>query len=196
MPAKLSDGKSSDYGFGWRTGKIGETNFMGHSGGISGFTSFIAHFPNDNLSVVVMVNNAGPVTQALAFDIAALYLPKVAAALAAQNAAKNAAPIEDADPATTKFLRQTFEKMITGDVDQNLFSPEMQKVLFPNAINQLKPFLSSQGPIKTFELITAETTPTLKRRVYRVTFESNTKIALTFTVNAEGKIAGALVRPE
>jgi hypothetical protein len=132
----------------------------------------------------------------LALDIAALYLPKVAAALAAQNAAKNAAPIEDADPATTKFLRQTFEKMITGDVDQNLFSPEMQKVLFPNAINQLKPFLSSQGPIKTFDLITAENTPTLKRRVYRVTFESNTKIALTFTVNAEGKIAGVLVKPE
>jgi CubicO group peptidase (beta-lactamase class C family) len=196
LPAKLSDGKSTDYGFGWSIRKIGETNYIGHSGGISGFASFIAHFPNDNLSVVVMLNNAGRVAQSLAFDIAGLYLPKVNAVLAAQRAEKNAAAIEDTDPATTKFLRETFEKMITGDVDQNLFSSQMQKILFPNAINQLKPFLSSQGAIKAFDLITSETTPSLKRRVYRVTFESDTKVNLTFTINAEGKIAGTLVRPE
>ncbi len=196
-PGKFSDGKATDYGFGWQIRKIGETNYLGHSGGISGFSSYIARFPDDNLSVVVLINTSdGRTTQSLTFDIAALFLPKVAAVVAAQNAAKTAAPIEDTDPATTKFLRATFEKMITGDVDQNLFSPELQKILFPNAINQLKPFLSSQGPIKAFDLMTAETNASVKRRIYRVTFESNTKISLTFTIDAEGKIAGALVRPQ
>jgi hypothetical protein len=86
--------------------------------------------------------------------------------------------------------------MISGDVDQNLFSPEMQKVLLPDAANELRSFLRSQKAIKSFDLVAAETTASLKRRAYHVTFESNTKINLTFTINAEGKIAGARVRPE
>lgn len=194
-PVKLSDGKATDYGFGWQIRKIGDTNLIGHSGGIAGFTSYIARFPDDNLSVVVLVNSMVRATQPLALDIAALYLPKVAAALNAQRAASKAAAIEDTDSTTTKFLRETFEKMFGGEVDQNLFTPEMQKILFPTGINQLKPFISAQGTIKAFDLTTAETNPTLKRRIYRVTFESNVKINLTFTVNAEGKIAGVLIRP-
>lgn len=193
---KLVDGKPSSYGFGWRMGNLGETVFMGHSGGINGFGSFIARFPAENLSVVVLANTSGGAPQQLAFEIAGVYLPKVAAALAAESASKNAAAIVDADPETSKFLRQVFEGLVRGEGDPVLFSAEMQKVMFPDNIKQLKGPLGSQGPLKSFELLTAENGDGAKRRTYRATFESGLKVRANFTINAQGKIAGANVRPE
>lgn len=150
---KLPDGRETRYGFGWQLANIGETSYLNHGGGIPGFSSFIARFPNDNLTVVVLVNGESRVPQPLALNIAALYLPKVAAALTAQRAARNASPIEDTDGETTKFLRATFEKMLAGEVN-----PDVQKVIFPNNVNQLRGQLGSQGPIKSFDLMRVENT--------------------------------------
>ena len=196
---KLANGKSTGYGFGWQAGKIGETEYIGHSGGIAGFGSYHVRFPSENLSVVVMTNTAGRATQ-LANDIAGVYLPKVATALAAQyaaeNAARNAAPIADADPETTKLLRGVFEGMLRGEGEPALFSAELQKFLFPERINQLKGPLGSQGPLKAFDLLTAENADGTKRRTYRATFESGMKVRINFAIDAQGKISGANVRPE
>lgn len=193
---KLADGKSTGYGFGWQMGRIGETSYLGHGGGIAGFGSYHVRFPADNLSVVVLVNTASRIPQQLALEIAGLYLPKVGAVIAAQNAARNAGAIADADPETTKFLRGVFDGMLRGEGDPALFSTEMQKIMFPDNIKQLKGPLGSQGPVKTFELLTAENTNGTKRRVYRATFESGLKVRVNFTLDSEGKITGANVRPE
>ena len=77
-----------------------------------------------------------------------------------------------------------------------IYLNRMQKVMFPDRIKQLKGPLGSQGPLKAFELLTAENPEGTKRRIYRATFESGLKARVTFTVDAEGKIAGANVRPE
>ncbi len=192
---KLPDGKPTNYGFGWQIGKMGDTGFFAHSGGIRGFSSFHVRFPAENLSVVVLVNTTSGIPQQLGFDIAGLYLPKVAAAIAAQNAAKNVPAIADADPETTKFLRSVFEGMMRGEGDPALFSADMQKVMFPDNIKQLKGPLGREV-IKSFELLTAENADGTKRRIYRVTFESGLKARINFTLDAQGKISGANVRPE
>ena len=193
---KLADGKTTNYGFGWQIGKIGDIGYIGHSGGIGGFSSYHVRFPAENLSVVVLVNTVSSVPQQLAFEIAGVYLPKVAATLAAQNAAKNVAAIADTDPETTKFLRSVFEGMVRGEGDPAIFSADMQKVMFPDRIKQLKGPLGAQGPLKAFELLTAENADGTKKRIYRATFESGLKARVTFTIDAQGKIAGANVRPE
>ena len=79
---KTAEGKPTNYGFGWYTAKFGDTAYVYHSGGIQGFGAFHARFPADNLSVVVMTNTVGVSTN-IANDIAGVYLPKVAAAIAA-----------------------------------------------------------------------------------------------------------------
>ena len=193
---KLADGKPTNYGFGWQIGKIGETAYIGHSGGIGGFSSYHVLFPAEKLNVVVLVNTVSGLPQQLAFDIAGVYLPKVATFQAAQLAAKNAAPLTDTDPETTKFLRTVFDGMLRGEGDPALFSVEMQKVMFPDRIKQLKGPLGSQGPLKAFELLTAENADGTKRRTYRATFESGLKARVSFVIDAQGKIAGANVRPE
>ena len=193
-PAKTADGRTTNYGFGWNTGSLGEVPFIAHSGGIQGFGAYHVRFPNDNLSVVVMTNTVGTSTQ-IANDIAGVYLPKVAAALAAEakarEAARSAAAIEDADPETTKFLRGVFEGMLRGEGDPAIFSADMQKMLFPERIKQLKGPLGSQGPIKAFELVSAENTANTKSRRYRITFESGLKVRGNFVIDAEGKISSA-----
>jgi len=85
--------------------------------------------------------------------------------------------------------------MLRGEGDAALFSAEMQKVMFPDAIKQL------QGPLggevlKSFDLLTAENAEGSKRRLYRGTFESGLKVRATFALDAQGKIAAANVRPE
>ncbi|MNC97288.1 hypothetical protein D3C83_149010 [compost metagenome] len=69
----------------------------------------------------------------------------------------------------------------------------MQKFLFPDRIKQLKGPLGSQGPIKTFELMSAESPNGTKVRRYRVTLESGMRVRVLFTVDGQGKIAGANV---
>ena len=191
----LADGKPANYAFGWQVRKFGETNHLSHGGGIAGFNSFIARFPAENLTVVVLANTIGP-AQELAFKIAGVYLPQVAAELAKQEAEKNVAAIPDADPETTKFLRGVFEGMVRGEADPAHYSEEMKKFLFPDNVKQLKGPLGGQGPLKVFELLSAETTDGLKRRAYRATFESGMKVRIYFVIDAQGKIAGANVRPE
>jgi D-alanyl-D-alanine carboxypeptidase len=194
-PAKLTDGKPSRYGFGWQIGKFGEANYFGHGGGIAGFGSFIARFPEENLSVVVLGNTVGR-AQEIAFEIAGVYLPKVATELAKQKAIKDAPAIPDEDPETTKVLRSVFEGMVRGEGDPSLFSAEMQKVMFPDNIKQLKGPLGGQGPVKVFELLTTESIEGGKRRTYRAIFESGMKVRANFFIDAQGKIAGSNVRPE
>ena len=191
---KAADGKPTNYGFGWYSAKFGETPYVYHSGGIAGFGAYHARFPADNLSVVVMTNTVGTSTQ-IANDIAGVYLPKVGAAIAAEakarEAARNAGPIEDTDPETTKFLRGIFVGFLRGEGDPAIFSAEMQKFLFPDRIKQLKGPLGSQGPIKAFELISAENTGGTKARRYRITFESGMKVRGNFVIDADGKISTA-----
>jgi hypothetical protein len=68
--------------------------------------------------------------------------------------------------------------------------------MFPDRIKQLKGPLGGQGPVKTFELLTHENAGGGKRRQYRATLESGMKVRVNFALDAQGKIAGANVRPE
>jgi hypothetical protein len=141
-----------------------------------------------------MTNTVGTSTN-IANDIAGVYLPKVAAAVAAEKraveAAKTVLAIEDKDPDTTKFLRGVFEGFLRGEGDPAMFTAEMQTFLFPDRIRQLKGPLGSQGPIKAFELLSAENNGGTKSRQYRITFESGMKVRGRFETDASGKISQA-----
>ena len=60
----------SDYGFGVMLASMFEHKFVGHGGGINGFSTMISRFPDDDAVVIVLSNNvagnAGAVAQALA----------------------------------------------------------------------------------------------------------------------------------
>ena len=54
---KLNDGKTFPYGYGWQTGQLRGHRYLGHGGGINGFSSFILRLVQDKLTVIVLINS-------------------------------------------------------------------------------------------------------------------------------------------
>jgi CubicO group peptidase (beta-lactamase class C family) len=62
-PTKLNDGTSIDYGLGTRIGLLDGHRVFGHTGGGGGFNAVLETFPDDHLTIVVLMNSrsgAGP----------------------------------------------------------------------------------------------------------------------------------------
>ncbi len=55
-PAKLNDGSSTTYGYGLGVGKLEGHRSISHGGGINGFITQLAYYPDDELTVAVLGN--------------------------------------------------------------------------------------------------------------------------------------------
>jgi len=78
-PARLKNGQGAGYGLGWGIGSVEGHREVNHGGGhATGFTSFLAIYPEDRLAVVLLLNrsraNAGDITR----RVAGIYLPGLA----------------------------------------------------------------------------------------------------------------------
>jgi len=74
-PARTLDGTPVNYGFGWGLGRYRGASFVGHGGETDGFAAQLTHFPQLDLTVVLLSNNEGiPAPFAIANAIAAIYL--------------------------------------------------------------------------------------------------------------------------
>ncbi|MEM6702689.1 MAG: serine hydrolase domain-containing protein [Acidobacteriota bacterium] len=69
-PYTLSDGESTDYGFGLSMDEADGLRRVQHGGGINGFNSMLAHFPDTGVGVAVISNSNGFRASNLARDIA------------------------------------------------------------------------------------------------------------------------------
>ena len=78
-PVKLSTGKVQQYGFGWSFGEVRGHKIIEHGGAWQGFTSHIARYVDDKLTVIVLANRAGANPTTIAHGIAGLYNPELAA---------------------------------------------------------------------------------------------------------------------
>lgn len=69
-PTRLADGQSRGYGFGLGLGERGGHRYVSHGGGINGFISYLAHYPDDDLTIAVLTNagsgQAGEIEEVLA----------------------------------------------------------------------------------------------------------------------------------
>jgi CubicO group peptidase (beta-lactamase class C family) len=78
--AKLNDGSTVKYGFGWMVDQWRGLKEVGHGGDITGFNSYIARYPDEQFTVIVLSNiemrPPGPLPDAgiLAHKIAEIYL--------------------------------------------------------------------------------------------------------------------------
>jgi hypothetical protein len=99
---KLNDGKTEPYGYGWQVGEIRGHRYVGHGGGIHGFTSYILRLLDDKLTVIVLINTgAGP--EIIARGVAGQYVNGLT--LATIN------PKPDPTPKLTKRLEQCLTEL-------------------------------------------------------------------------------------
>ena len=57
-PGSLNHGEPIDYGYGFSLGTLDGHPVIAHGGGIDGFNTYASHYPDDNLSVVVLCNTS------------------------------------------------------------------------------------------------------------------------------------------
>jgi len=74
-PVKLNDGKTRPYGFGWAFDDVRGHKLIEHGGAWQGFTSHIARYVDDKLTIIVMTNRAGANPGLIAHGVAGLYNP-------------------------------------------------------------------------------------------------------------------------
>lgn len=68
--AALSDGKRSDYGFGWALAPFEGRAAISHGGAWQGFTTYYLRLPDEQLSVIVFTNRSGAKPETIARRIA------------------------------------------------------------------------------------------------------------------------------
>lgn len=77
MPVKLTDGKTHPYGFGWFINDVRGHRLVEHGGGWQGFTTHIARYTDDNLTVIVLANAFPADPSGIAHGIAEFYIPEL-----------------------------------------------------------------------------------------------------------------------
>lgn len=186
-PMKFNDGKPAKYGLGFGVDVYRTLPMISHGGGIDGFSTNITRFPNQKVTVIVLANSDASMADRIAEGVAEFYIPALVA-----NAPK---AIEDKDTKTTEFLRKVADGVVNGNAEADWFTADVQKNLFPDRIKQFVPLFAGKGGISKFELMEDTVVEQVKRRIYRVTV-GELKVRFSFSVNADGKVAGVGLRPE
>jgi len=167
--ARLNDGSNFGYGFGWNIRTTWSRKRVEHAGGISGFSTNVTRFIDDDLSLIYLLNSdAGP--GSLGRRIFGLYLP------ATQYHPPKA--IAETDTATTDLLRRVTIALSQGTGDPSWYTPKVQQYFFPDRIKLRKGWFDGLGPLQSFDLIQVKEESGRQKRIYRGVFDS---IPMLFT---------------
>jgi D-alanyl-D-alanine carboxypeptidase len=185
-PMRLNDGKPSTYALGWAVDPYRTRPRQSHGGGISGFSTYVARFPDDKVTVIALVNQGGGGAGALVNGIAEIYIP------ALEGLAPK--PIADPDAKTTAFLKEVITRAAKGETDPEWLTPEFRSFLLPDRIKQGPDMMGRHGALQAFELMEDTTRDDRRVRIYRATF-GTTPLRVQFILAADGKIDGLGISP-
>ncbi len=142
-PARLNNGKTTDYGFGWRVKAIRGHRCISHSGGHrTGFASNISRFVDDRLTVVVFSNCGGSGVDRLAQRMAGVFVPDLIP--------PPPQPIEDKEPQIAARLRKILANWAAGERDEKQFTSDLAKAIRKRGLQQVAQTL---GPLQTLVLV-------------------------------------------
>ena len=160
-----------------------------HGGAWQGFTTHIARYVDDKLSVVVLTNlDSGHSSPGkIAHHVAGLYNPALLP--------PELKPLEDKEPQVTALFRSVLEKVAAGRPDPEDFTPSFRAELFPAQIREWEEQLKELGQLKSLELLERKEENGQRKYTYRAIFaEGQTDLQLA--LDHENKIADLSVMPE
>jgi len=136
-PARLNDGTTAPYGFGWVLDAINQRPYTWHDGAVEGFSSSIARHTGEGVSVIVLdnLNRAAPTR--IGAGVAAIVKPELSWIGAA-----------DPKPATGELLRSLIDEVKRGGLAvDDRFAPELKAILVPEAVAGFVEFFKPWGSI-------------------------------------------------
>ena len=167
-----------DYGFGWFLDTVHGGRVILHSGGTPGFSSVIHRFVEPHISVILLTNRGDRPLDHVAREVAALYVPALAAA----------PPPRDPDAALTERLRRILARLVAGEADPNDFAPAMRAFLATPLGRDVWKWTAEDGPLGSFRRLEDEQSGDLHIVRYRVKVGQAT-LRFSFTVDGQDRVA-------
>lgn len=189
-PAKLADGRSTDYGFGLLLSALYGHREIWHNGGLPGYSTRDAYFPDEHLEIAVLGDtvefNPGPVVKGV---FAALYPPT-----AAQLAAEMATPAPGEDAAITARARALLEQAQKDKFDRSMFTQQANAALTDQLVATVAHQLGPLGVPQRFAYTGKQQRGLFTVYTYRVTWPSASLDELV-GIDKAGKVGLIFFRP-
>ena len=114
--ATLNNGSFYPYGFGWFLKPVNGHKSIQHSGSWQGFNNFIARFPDDKLTVVMLtiLNSSNP--RLIGRDVASFYISELSRPAVTV--------IKDSNEALTNLITELYKTPLKADLNSSLFAQE------------------------------------------------------------------------
>ncbi|HET7442960.1 MAG TPA: serine hydrolase domain-containing protein [Terriglobales bacterium] len=181
--ARLNNGKenSDNYGFAWAIDKMNGHTVLEHAGAWQGFTTYIARYINDRLTVVVLTNldSAHSNPKTIAHHVAGFYDPDLTP--------PELKPIADKEPQVGALLKATLEEIIAGKARPEKFTAEFRASLFPSGVEDLAAELKALGSLQSLVLVERKDEDNLRSYTYRGTF-SETQVLIEMALDSDNRI--------
>jgi CubicO group peptidase (beta-lactamase class C family) len=181
---KLNNGQpnKANYGFAWEINNVNGHRVIEHGGAWQGFTTYIARYVDDRLTVVALTNldsgHANP--KRITTGVAALYNPALRPV--------EQKPIEDKEPQVTQMVKELLRGIADGKAKPEQFTEAARKRLFPDEIQELGPALKEFGESKMLELIERTEEGEWRNYRYRAKFGEMT-LMVSVALTKDDKIA-------
>ncbi|MBA3949295.1 MAG: beta-lactamase family protein, partial [Acidobacteria bacterium] len=185
-PVRLNSGKTYPYGFGWDLSTFAGRRAQRHSGGWQGFATYIARYPDADLTIIVLANlaegNPGRITE----GVAAILDPSMTDA--------GPAPIPDADMTTQKRVEALLASAASGTLTPSEFA-YVRAGFFPGRAAFYKERLGALGPLASLTLVGRRELGDDTVHVYEASYASAVMV-VRVAVAPDGKLAGFDVSPK
>ena len=180
-PAQLSDGTTKGYGFGWHILNLHGHRLIVHGGAWQGFKTHILRFMDTKLTIVFLTNSWETRDFKFARALAASFYPSFA--LPDVNV------IPDTDPKMTSLVRRVLMQFNVGKVDEQLFTPDVLRLVSIKAIqNKLNAFSLPVAIINSSELVGISHEN--NERVYRYLLtDFGSSLVCTVKLTQDGRIS-------
>ena len=182
-PARLRDGTTKDYGFGWHLGEFHGRRLAFHGGAWQGFKTFIIRFLDTDLTVIFLANSWETRDFKFARALASAFYPAFAL--------PDVKTIADLDPHTTSVVRRALLQLASRKLDEQLFTPDCRAAMLGDdgapVAQSLNAFSLPVAIIHSSELI--EQKIENQRRIYRCLLtDIGGSLTVTVEFTADGKI--------
>ena len=182
--ARLRDGTTKHYGFGWHLGEYYGRRLAFHGGAWQGFKTFIIRFLDTELTIIFLANSWETRDFKFARALASAFYPAFSL--------PDVKTIADPDPKTTSLIRRALMQVAMRKLDEQLFTSDCRAAMLGEEGKQiaqnLNAFSLPVAIIHSSELI--ETGIQSHQRLYRYLLtDIGVSASLTVQLTTDNKIA-------
>ena len=181
----MNSGLVTNYGLGWFLDTVNGHDVISHGGNLWGYSSSIVRFPEDKLSVIVLMNKDNESGDLIANKIAEQYIPDLAFD-------RDAPAVADLDP----DLTQKILSFINGDENAIDRTPEallaLQTPRGQSILDRYRQY-RREYTVESLTLIESQTHPNGTRRRYRATATAGEPHIITAVVTPDSLLSNMTI---